>query len=207
MGEIVPNKKADISFNFYSPTYGRFKESYQLKIIENNIRKVVHLEGHCREPVVYFDENSIKLKPTVPHAKTSKLVKLKNEENFPVNFKFIKKTFFSENQQDKLDILPISGRLESQSDCDIKYSDISIHLDRFLSISCFRITFSTVNAISTNFHVKCLVEKLKSPLNLLVGAASFSVKATVCFVSKNGEIVHLGEDRVNVIDTSPVSDS
>lgn len=79
--------------------------------------------------------------------------------------------------------------------------------DRFLSILCFRITFSTVNAVSTNFRVKCLVEKLKSPLNLLVGAAAVSVKATVSFVSKNGEIVYLGEDRVNVIDMCPVSDS
>lgn len=125
-GEIVPNKKVDISFNFHSPTYGRFKENYLLKIIENGVQKVIHLQGHCREPVVYFDENNIKLKPTVPHAKTSKIVKLINEENFPVNFKFVKKTFFSENQQDKLDIIPITGRLESQSDCDIKYAN-NIH--------------------------------------------------------------------------------
>lgn len=40
-----------------------------------------------------------------------------------------------------------------------------------------------------------------------MGAAAVSVKATVSFVSKNGEIVYLGEDRVNVIDMCPVSDS
>lgn len=83
----------------------------------------------------------------------------------------------------------------------------TINIEKFLSILGFRVTFSTVNAISTNFHVKCLVEKLKSPLNLLVGAAAVSVKATVSFVSKNGEMVYLGEDRVNVIYMCPVSDS
>lgn len=120
-GHINRHKKSSTSFSFCPPILGSFKEQYVLKIPQENLQRLIKLQGICREPRVNFSENSIVLKSTVPKVKSTKSLRLTNEESFPVSFKFVKKTLFSECQQEKLEVYPIVGKLKPQSESDIKY--------------------------------------------------------------------------------------
>lgn len=119
-GNISSNKKYLTIFSFRPPVYGSFNENYTLKIAAKDVQKNILLQGLCREPKVYFSENFITLKPTVVNVKVSKSLKLINEEVFSISYKFIKKSLYSETQQDKLEVYPIVGKLKPHSETDLK---------------------------------------------------------------------------------------
>ncbi|XP_050309669.1 hydrocephalus-inducing protein homolog isoform X2 [Anthonomus grandis grandis] len=181
-GHINKSKKCVVSFTFRPPVFGTFKEEYCLHIPETNINKLIFLEGVCQEPKVYFTETNIPMKPTVQKVKTSRTINLRNDEDSHISFKFIKKSLYSESQQEKLDVFPIVGRLKPHSNNEIKLS------------------FTSKNIVTTNFHVRCLIEKLKLPLSLHVSACCLKIEPIVSLIDKTGVKVTLFEDKVNIVD-------
>ncbi|XP_048520745.1 hydrocephalus-inducing protein homolog isoform X1 [Dendroctonus ponderosae] len=185
-GRINKLRKYSTSFSFCPPIFGSFTEQYVLNISQENLQRTIKLQGICREPKVNFSENNIVLKSTVPKVKSTKSLRLMNEERFPVSFKFVKKTLFSECQQEKLEVYPIVGKLKPQSESDIK------------------ITFTSSHLVTCSFHVKCLIEKRKSPLVLHVSASCIQVQPSVSFTDKSGETTTLKENQINVLDLGSI---
>ncbi|CAH1126274.1 unnamed protein product [Ceutorhynchus assimilis] len=181
-GTITGKTKNFTTFYFRSPMIGSFKEEYLVKIPEKKLQKSILLLGLCREPKVYFNQKTVALRATVPNVKSIGTIKLCNDEKFPVLFRFVKKTLNSENQQEKLEMFPSVGKLQPEGEQNI------------------RCTFTTANIVSASFYIKCMIEKRKSPLNLVVSATSLRLIPLVKYSTKNEEIVILKENEVNLMD-------
>ncbi|KAF7287159.1 hypothetical protein GWI33_002530 [Rhynchophorus ferrugineus] len=186
-GTVKKNKKVPLSFAFIPQLLGQFQEQFMLRIPEKNIAEDFLLNGVCREPKVYFTEDNVILKPTVPNVKSTRSVYLVNDEKFPITFRFNKKTIFGENQTDKIDIFPITGKLGAQNKVEIK------------------LCFVTTNAATNKFHIKCCIEKMKSSLFLHVTTICKKVEPSVSYTKIKDEVINLQEQIDNVIDLGQIN--
>ncbi|KAL1497016.1 hypothetical protein ABEB36_008047 [Hypothenemus hampei] len=182
-GSINKGKKSFCLFTFRPQILGSFEKTYILTMPEKNLQKFILLRGLCREPNVYFSENVISMKPTVPSVKVVRNVTLRNEEVFSISFKFLKKSQISmENQQEKLEIHPIVGQIKPRSEFEL------------------RLTFTSPNLVSAKFHLKCFITRMKTPLSLHVSACCLKIQPLVSFINVKGETMYLKEDYDNIID-------
>ncbi|KAG5865676.1 hypothetical protein JTB14_020627 [Gonioctena quinquepunctata] len=179
-GRVQPGKKFEISFSFKPQKLGMFQARYFFH--SSSFNSYFILTGNCREPKVSFTKVHVDINATLLKIQTQESVVLRNEEDMELNFKFIKSSLFSEDQEQQLKVLPFSGAIPSKRDVVIK------------------LIYGGDKVGEYNFDLKCIVQKMKNPLNLCVTAKCTEVMTSVTYIDRNGHEIVLDPKTENLID-------
>ncbi|XP_074027129.1 hydrocephalus-inducing protein homolog isoform X2 [Leptinotarsa decemlineata] len=185
-GCIQPGKKFDLIFNFTPQELGIFEERFVFSVDLNDFNAHIFVVGKCREPNIYFTKAHIDISATLWKRQSEETVILKNEEEMEFGFKFLKSSFYSEDHEQHLTVLPVSEIVPPKSEVAI------------------RVVYNADKIGEHYFNLKCAIEKMKSPLNINVTAKCLEVIASVTYINKEGYEVVLDAKNENRIDLGKI---
>ncbi|XP_023311652.1 hydrocephalus-inducing protein [Anoplophora glabripennis] len=187
-GLVKEGKKSEVIFTFKSHEFGNFEGYYMFKILEEEINVPFLLAARCRQPVVYFTQSYISIKPTILSVPSSATVKLLNNEDMELFYKFHNESLLNENQDQQLGISPKKGKLQPHSEQIIE------------------VTFEAEKSGDVNFSVLCTVEKLPTPLTLNIFAQCEEVFSLISYWDKFNAIMNtLDKDNENIINLGMIT--
>ncbi|RZC43112.1 hydrocephalus-inducing protein -like protein [Asbolus verrucosus] len=176
-GVVAKGKTVEMVFSFIPQDCGVFEEFFFFSIPVHKIRVTFLMAGIAREPKVFFDQVHIDLPSTVIGMDITKDVLINNAEMETYGFKFGKLPMLSEG----LSIQPSRGFVKAKEAVPIK------------------IVYNPTKKGLANFDLKCLVDKIKTPLDLSISCNCYEIQAVASYIEQNGREVQLVTNKVNIL--------
>ncbi|KAB0798017.1 hypothetical protein PPYR_09010 [Photinus pyralis] len=181
-GLIEKRKKASMTFSFMPPSTGTFEAFYIFSVDKHKLTKTFLMVGHAREPVVFFANPYLQIRPSVIGVDIIDSTCIKNNEDFEIDFKFEKESIYGDAHQQKLTVVPLKG-------------NIGPHEEKKISI-----TFHPVKVGEVGFNLKCSISKMKNPLLLTVSATCYEIQSQVFYETGVGKKVFLHPSEPNMLE-------
>ena len=102
----------------YSPDVDGIHESYWMfEIALQNLQQTFLVVGSVRDPNIFIDVGKVNFGPLLIGGKNKEVVTLKNLEDVPIPFNFIKETIKGDLEySDSLKVTPMSGVVRENSE-------------------------------------------------------------------------------------------
>ncbi|OWK16227.1 hypothetical protein Celaphus_00004320 [Cervus elaphus hippelaphus] len=180
-GLILPEKKAEVIFQF-TPSHLDISEAFWTFLIpEHNITVPFLLVGKATDPLINFDKSHINLSCLLIGREARETVKIINKEEQEFHFAFQDTSRYSEGFSNSLVVCPMEGWVPP--------------LSRF-PIDIF---FTPKKEGDVNFNLICNVKKKAHPLTLNVKAEGYSVNVEVKCKDRNGSITLLTPSQTTTV--------
>ncbi|KAI4571668.1 hypothetical protein MJG53_013774 [Ovis ammon polii x Ovis aries] len=180
-GLILPEKKAEVIFQF-TPSHLDISEAFWTFLIpEHNITVPFLLVGKATDPLINLDKSHINFSCLLMGREARETVKIINKEEQEFHFAFQDTSRYSEAFSNSLVVCPMEGWVPP--------------LSRF-PIDIF---FTPKKEGDVNFNLICNVKKKAHPLTLNVKAEGYSVNVEVKCKDRNGSITLLTPNQTTTV--------
>lgn len=180
-GLVLPEKKAEIVFQF-TPCHLHLSEAFWTFLIpEHNISVPFLLVGKATDPLISLDKSHLNFSCILIGREARETVKIINKEEQGFHFAFQDNSRFSEGFSNSLVVCPMEGWLPPQSRFPID------------------IFFTPKQEGDVNFNLICNVKKKAHPLTLNVKAEGYSVKVEVKCKDRVGAVTLLTPNQTTTI--------
>ncbi|KAB0347974.1 hypothetical protein FD754_012831 [Muntiacus muntjak] len=180
-GLVLPEKKAEVIFQF-TPSHLDISEAFWTFLIpEHNITVPFLLVGKATDPLINFDKSHINFSCLLIGREARETVKIISKEEQEFHFAFQDTSRYSEGFSNSLVVCPMEGWVPP--------------LSRF-PIDIF---FTPKKEGDVNFNLICNVKKKAHPLTLNVKAEGYSVNVEVKCKDRNGSITLLPPNQTTTV--------
>ncbi|XP_074864560.1 hydrocephalus-inducing protein homolog isoform X2 [Carettochelys insculpta] len=181
MGQIQPEKKAEITFEFIPQHVGITESFWTFTIPEQNISVPFLLVGNTTEPSVSLDRSHLNYFSLLVGHEAHKTVHIINNENETFRFAFRDCSRYSEGYVNHLTVQPMDGCIPPLSRLPVT------------------ILFKPTLEGEVNFNLICDVKRKTQPLSLNVKAIGCSMNVCVRCEENDGSFTELSLQESNSV--------
>uniref|UniRef100_A0A7M4E0K5 HYDIN axonemal central pair apparatus protein n=1 Tax=Crocodylus porosus TaxID=8502 RepID=A0A7M4E0K5_CROPO len=185
-GQIRPDKKVEVSFEFIPQHLGITESFWTFTIPEQNISVPFLLVGNTTDPSVSLDRSHLNYQSLLVGHEARKTIQLINNENETFSFAFRDSSRYSEGYINFLTVQPMEG-------CVLPHSSLPV-----------TILFTPALEGEVSFNLICDVKRKTQPLSLNVKAVGYSMNVSVRCEESNGLITELSVQETNIINLKEV---
>ncbi|KGL84882.1 Hydrocephalus-inducing protein, partial [Tinamus guttatus] len=180
-GQILPEKKAEIKFEFIPQHLGITESFWLFTIPEQSVSIPFLLVGHATDPLVSLDRSHLNFHSLLVGHEMYQTIHMINSEKEAFSFAFRESSFFPEACNACLAVEPREGSVAALSRCPITIS--------FLPFLEGEVAFSLI----------CDVKRKPQPLSLNIKATAYSMNMCVRFEDREGCVAELSAQEINII--------
>ncbi|XP_075796761.1 hydrocephalus-inducing protein homolog isoform X3 [Pelodiscus sinensis] len=186
MGQIRPEKKAEVTFAFVPQHLGITESFWTFTIPEHNISVPFLLVGNTTDPSVSLDRSHLNYFSLLVGHEARQTVHMINNENEAFSFAFRDGSRYSEGYINCLTVQPMEGCIPPLSRLPVT------------------ILFTPTMEGEVNFNLICDVKRKTQPLSLNVKAVGYSMNVCVRCEEHDGSFTELGLQESSHIDFKEV---